>query len=135
VSFELRDHTADVAVAAEGGTLGETFAAVADGLAAAICDEAPEGGDRYPVGVHGEGREALLLDYLDDLIYQGDIESVLPVGNEAEVFFRGEWILRGSFRGMPLSRVDVRELKAVTYSELSLDRTDDGFEAYVLFDV
>lgn len=135
MSFELRDHTADVAVAAEGGTLGETFAAVADGLAAAICDEVPEDGDRYPVGVHGEGQEALLHDYLDDLVYQGDVETVLPVDNEAEVFFRGEWILRGGFRGVPLSRVDAREVRTVTCSETSLDRTDDGFEAYVTFDV
>ena len=134
MSFELRDHTADVAVAATGESLGETFAAVADGLAAAMCDELPDGGDRYSVGVHSEGQEALLFDYLDDLSHQRDVEAVLPVDNEAEVFFRGQWILRGSFRGVPLSRVDDREVTAVTYSEMSLDRTEDGFEASVVFD-
>jgi SHS2 domain-containing protein len=135
VSFELRDHTADVAVAAEGSTLGETFAAVADGLAAAMCDEIPAGGDRHPVGIHSEGKEALLFDYLDDLIYQRDTRNVLPVDNSCEVFFRGEWILRGEFRGVPLDRVNAREVKAVTYSEMRLERTADGFEAYVVFDV
>jgi SHS2 domain-containing protein len=135
VSFELRDHTADVAVAAEGATLGETFAAVADGLAAAMCDDVPEGGDRHPVGIHSEEKEALLFDYLDDLIYQRDTRNVLPVDNSCEVFFRGEWILRGNFRGVPLDRVSAREVKAVTYSEMGLERTAEGFEAYVVFDV
>jgi SHS2 domain-containing protein len=134
MSFELQDHTADVAVAATGESLGETFAAVADGLAAATCDEVPDGGDRYSVGVHSEGQEGLLPDYLDDLGHQRDVEAVLPVDNEAEVFFRGQWILRGSFRGVPLSRVDAREVTAVTHSEISLDRTADGFEAFVAFD-
>lgn len=49
--FALREHTADVAVEATGASLGEAFAAVADGLAAAMCDEwphdtEPNGGDR-----------------------------------------------------------------------------------------
>jgi SHS2 domain-containing protein len=136
VSFELRPHTADVAVAAEGGTLGETFAAVADGLAAAMCDEVPAGGERYAVGVTSESEEALLFDYLDDLIYQRDVEGVLPVGNTAEVFFRnGNWILRGDFRGVALDRVAAREVKAVTYSDMRVGRTDDGYEAYVVLDV
>jgi SHS2 domain-containing protein len=136
VSFELRAHTADVAVAAEGATLGEAFAAVADGLAAAMCDEAPAGGERYAVGVKSESEEALLFDYLDDLIYQRDIEGVLPVDNTAEVFFRnGNWILRGDFRGVALDRIAARDVKAVTYSDMRVERTDDGYEAYVVLDV
>ncbi|MFB6207448.1 MAG: archease [Haloglomus sp.] len=136
MSFELREHTADVAVAAEGETLGETFAAAADGLAAAMCDEIPDGGECYQIGVHSESEEALLFDYLDDLIYQRDVEHVLPVDNEAEVFFRdGQWILRGRFRGVPLDRVRAREVKAVTYSEMRVEQTDDGYEAYVVLDV
>jgi SHS2 domain-containing protein len=136
VSFELRDHTADVAVAAEGGTLGETFAAVADGLAAAMCDEWPDDGDRFPVGIRSESEESLLFDYLDDLIYQRDVENVLPVENTCEVFFRnGTWVLRGEFRGVPLDRVRAREVKAVTYSDMRIERTEDGYEAYVVLDV
>ncbi|PSQ40879.1 protein archease [Halobacteriales archaeon QS_9_68_42] len=36
--FSLRAHTADVAVEATGDTLGEAFAAAADGLTAAHCE-------------------------------------------------------------------------------------------------
>jgi len=53
VGFELRDHTADVAVAATGETLGDVFAAVADGLTAAMCEDVPDGGERFDLTVEG----------------------------------------------------------------------------------
>jgi len=134
--YELRDHTADVAVAAAGDDLGGAFAAAADGLAAAMCDDAPDGGERFDVTVAAESREALLFDYLDELIFQRDVRSVLPVENRATVGERdGEWYLSGSARGVPLSAVRAREVKAVTYSEMDLRETDEGWAAYVVFDV
>lgn len=134
--FELRDHTADVAVGATGGTLDETVAAVADGLAAAMCERVPAEGDRFALSVRAESREALLFDYLDELLYQRDVRNVLPVDNHATVIEEaGAWRLEGSARGVPLSTVAAREVKAVTYSEMELVETADGWRAYVVFDV
>jgi len=149
VSYALREHTADVAVEATGADLGETFAAVADGMAAAMCDEIPDVGDRFEFSVRAESREALLFDYLDDLIYQRDVREVLPVDNGASVAriagadeksvagsgADGEWHLRGSARGVPFDQVRARDLKAVTYSEMTVAETNDGWRAYVVFDV
>jgi SHS2 domain-containing protein len=136
-SYRLRDHTADVGVEATGDTLGAVFAALGDGLAAAQCDEIPaDVGDRFSVSVRAEGREALLFDYLDQLIYERDVRSVLPVDNDASVARDGEaWVVDGTARGVPLDRVEAREVKAVTYSEMRLEETDEGWEAYVVFDV
>ena len=144
--YDLREHTADVAVEARAATLGGAFAAAADGLAAAQCDRVPAAGDRFEVAVTAESREALLFDYLDELIYRRDVESVLPVDNEAVVTpSEGDHApvdgatdahrLDGSARGVPLSGVDAREVKAVTYSEMRVDRRDDGWEVYVVLDV
>jgi SHS2 domain-containing protein len=165
VTFRLRDHTADVAVEAEAETLSGVFAAVADGLAAAMCDDVPPDGDDEPVTftVEAESREALLFDYLDQLIYERDVRSVLPVDNEASVSSvdaagadgadgdaagadgdaagadgdaaETRWRVEGRARGVDLGRVDAREVKAVTYSEMRLAETEDGWEAYVVFDV
>jgi SHS2 domain-containing protein len=136
MSFELRDHTADVAVAATGDALGDLFAAVADGLAAAHHEDPPDVGDRFAVSVTAEARDSLLFDYCDELIYQRDVRSVLPVDNRASVEQRdGEWYLDGSARGVPLADLAAREVKAVTYSEMTVERTDDGWRAYVVFDV
>ena len=145
MSYRLRDHTADVAVEATGPSLAAVFAAVADGLAAAMCEDVPATGDRFDVEVRAESREALLFDYLDDLIYQRDVRAVLPVDHEVEVREEAEvreagedgegWVVTGSARGVPLDRLSAREVKAVTYSEMDLSETDDGWHAYVVFDV
>ncbi|MFD1562405.1 archease [Haloarchaeobius amylolyticus] len=144
MGFELRDHTADVAVSATGDSLEATFAAVADGLAAASCDEIPsDGGERFSLSVTAEGREALLFDYLDELIYLRDVRAALPVDHRVDSIDvvesadgTEEWSLEASARGVPLSAIDAREVKAVTYSEMSLEQTPDGgWEAYVVFDV
>ena len=146
MSYELRPHTADVAVAATGADLGSTFAAAADGLASAACERFPDAGDRFSITVRAEGREALLFDYLDQLIYERDVRGVLPVDNEARVTppgadadsgadAHGTWNLEGSYRGVPLAGLGARDLKAVTYSEMELTETDEGWHAYVVFDV
>ncbi|EMA66898.1 hypothetical protein C461_10326 [Halorubrum aidingense JCM 13560] len=162
VPYELRDHTADVAVEATAPTLSELFAAVADGLTAASCETVPETGERFAVSVDAESREALLFDYLDQLIYERDVRLVLPADNRCSVSGPDEprdgesrdddetpddgtsddgasddtaWTVEASARGVPLGDVVAREIKAVTYSEMILERRGDGWYAYVVFDV
>jgi len=158
MGYDLREHTADVAVEATGGSLGDVFGAVADGMAAAMCDDWPAaGGERHSLTVDAESREALLFDYLDELIYERDVRAVLPVDNTVRVTgppdpetadgpestaggdSRGrepaEWRVEGGYRGVGLDRVDARDLKAVTYSQMVLEETDAGYRAYVVFDV
>ena len=136
MSFTLRDHTADVAVEAGGDSLGAVFAATADGMAAAMCGDVPPDGDRFELSVTAESRESLLFDYLDELIYLRDVRGVLPVDNRATVTRSGEaWSIDASARGVPLELIAAREVKAVTYSEMTIEPTDDGWQAYVVFDV
>ncbi len=142
MTYELRDHTADVAVEATAPTLAATFAAVADGLTAASCDSLPEtGGDRFRAVVRAESRDALLFDYLDHLIYERDVREVLPADHDCRVSSPSDsgpgaaWTVEATARGVPLDRVDAREIKAVTYSEMTLEPREDGWYAYVVFDV
>ncbi|UWG48485.1 SHS2 domain protein implicated in nucleic acid metabolism [Halanaeroarchaeum sp. HSR-CO] len=134
--FELQDHTADIAVEATGDSMGDVFAAVAEGMTAAMADEIPATGDRFTLSVTAENREAVLFDYLDRLIYERDVREVLPVDHEADVSGEGEeWTVEASARGVPLADVIARDLKAVTYSEMDLSQRDGEWHAYVVFDV
>ena len=167
MGFRLRDHTADVAVEATAPDLSGVFASVADGLAAAACDDIPEPGPDaagFEVSIQTSRREALLFDYLDQLIYERDVRGVLPVRNSVRIDpptdehsadenyrsgSRGQnreraadgdtaesaWRLDATAQGIPLAAVDAREIKAVTYSEMQITRTDTGWGAYVVFDV
>ena len=140
MSFRLREHTADVGIEATGETLGAAFAAIADGLAAAQCDEIPETGDRFAFEEVAEGREALLFDLLDRLIYERDVRGVLPTDHEIEVESEGAgeeetWTARGTARGVPFAEVRAREIKAVTYSDMVVEEREEGWYVYVVFDV
>lgn len=134
--FELREHTADVAIEATGDTLDEAFVGVADGLAAAQCETIPSHGDRFTIEEQAENGEALLFDLLDRLIYERDIRSVLPVDHALTVIQGPEvWRVSGSARGVPLDDINAREVKAVTYSEMTLEETANGWHIYVVLDV
>ncbi len=157
MTFELREHTADVAIEATAPTLSALFEAVADGLAAASCESVPETGDRFAVTVSAESREALLFDFVDQLIYERDVRLVLPVDHrcgvscatdesdsddernvdESDEATAGEsvWTVEATARGVPLSDVAAREIKAVTYSEMTVERRGDEWYAYVVLDV
>jgi len=138
MSYALREHTADVAVEATAPTLAAVFEAVADGLTAASCEGVPEAGDRFELTVSAESREALLFDYLDQLIYERDVRLVLPADHRcaiAEPDANSEWVAEATARGVPLDAVAAREIKAVTYSEMTLERRDGEWYAYVVFDV
>ncbi len=151
MGFELRDHTADIAVEASGESITDVFASVADGLAAASCENIPSaGGERFSLSVTAENREALLFDYLDELIYLRDVRAELPVDHHVETIDGADtdadadestapstekWSLTATARGIPLAEIDAREVKAVTYSEMQLEVVDDHWKAYVVFDV
>lgn len=135
MSFELREHTADIAVEATGRTLEETFESVASGLSAAHCDSIPGDGETFSFAVSAESKEALLFDYLDELIYQRDVREVLPTDHRVSIDENDVSTLEASARGVPFEAIDAREIKAVTYSEMELERTSSGWRAYVVFDV
>ena len=133
--FELRRHIADVAVEATGDSLGETFAAAGAGFTAAHCEAVPAAGERFGFGVGADSREALLFDYLDELVYRRDADGVLPTDHEVAVHWNGTWVAEAYARGVPVDAVDAREIKAVTYSEMAVEETDDGWRCYVVLDV
>jgi len=141
VSYALREHTADVAIEATAPTLSTLFEAVADGLAAASCESVPDTGDRFAVAVNAESREALLFDFLDRLIYERDVRLVLPADHRCDVSSgtggddESPWTVEATTRGVPLSDVAAREVKAVTYSQMALERRGDEWYAYVVLDV
>ncbi|MFW5900366.1 MAG: archease [Halodesulfurarchaeum sp.] len=135
--YELKPHTADVAIEATAPTLSGVFGAVADGLAAAHVDSIPEPvGTELDLSVTAERKTALLFDYLDRLLYLRDVDGVLPVDNHATVRESGdEWTVEAVATGLPLTDLGAREVKAITYSEMDLSERDGEFHAYVVVDV
>lgn len=135
MGYRLRDHTADIGIEAEADTLGRAFAHLADGMAAAQSDDLPPTGERFTIEVTAENPHALLFDLLDQLIYERDVRNVLPTDHEVTVTSNTNWTANATARGIPLDTINAREIKAVTYSEMTIEETDTGWYVYVVLDV
>lgn len=136
MGYEIHEHTADVAVSATGETLEATFEAMAVGLTETHCETPPAPTASFSIHVTAESLEAILFDFLDELIYQRDVRYTLPVQYSISLTeLDGEWVLEGTIGGVPLADINAREIKAVTYSEMELLETESGWYAYVVFDV
>jgi SHS2 domain-containing protein len=138
--FEILEHTADVGLRAFGETLAELFANAALGMmAVAFEGEAaprqvrPEKSRK--LAASGEDREELLVHYLSEILYALDAEgwrfSEFRIqrieSNEIEAEGWGNCEARTEH-----SRVAV---KAVTYHQVSVTQTSEGWESVVYFDI
>ena len=83
----------------------------------------------------GDDREFLLFDWLKELLYRFDGEHLLFGRFEVRVTAAG---LTGTAWGEPLDparHVLLHEVKAITYHELKVEKTGDGWLAEVIVDI
>jgi SHS2 domain-containing protein len=135
--YEVLEHTADVGLRVYGHTLPELFANAGLGLMALAIEAAEfRGVERLSLSVTGSDVEQLLVNWLSEILYHMDAEGWLfsrfaiaqcsPTAVTAEGW--GE-------RRDPASRSRAVAVKAVTYHQLAVRQTPDGWEATVYFDI
>lgn len=132
--YRLLEHTADAMVEAYGETLGERFANAAYALFDQMTDVtkiSPTGEIRLEL--EADGREQLLVDFLQELLFLHDAENMVfgqfdvqVEDNRLVAVARGEL-----FDEDKHSKRSV--VKGVTYHRLEFD--DPGKSVTVLFDV
>jgi SHS2 domain-containing protein len=130
--FTLLEHTADIGVVATGQTLGEALAWVAKGMLSIIYDldtVAPR--DCLPVSVVSRDREALVVDWLNELLYQYEVAGFLT--RECQVSLEeGDTRLQARCWGETLDPARHRILtvvKAATYHQLEVTSAAGGPQA------
>lgn len=136
-THRLLEHTADMGIEASGETLEELFAEAAYGLLEIIAG-APElySREERSVTVEGGDTEELLVHWLNEILYLFEIKRFFPLDFEIEEV-RGNR-LRARVRGEPFDpqRHPVeREVKAVTYHQLRVEKTDGLWHARVYVDL
>ena len=75
--------------------------------------------------------ETLLVEFLSELLYFGEMEGL---GFDKYSLLIGEKSLQAALEGAPISSME-KEIKAVTYHKLEINRTQQGFETSIVFDV
>lgn len=135
--FETFEHTADIGLAARGRTLEEVFVNAAMGLVDLIVDPAGLRDDaRLDVSVSAPDREALLVAWLNELLYLLDTRGFLPRRCRIEQI--GETELTAELAGDRIDRdrhALRRVVKAATYHGLRLARADGQWNARVILDL
>jgi len=136
-AFDTFEHTADIGLIARGRTLEELFANAAGGLVALTVD--PEGlreETQVQVTVSAGDREALLVGWLNELLYLLDTRRFLP--HHSRITDLSDTTLAADLVGDTVdpSRHAVRRMiKAATYHGLSVRKTNGLWEARVILDL
>jgi riboflavin kinase/FMN adenylyltransferase len=131
--YEEIEHTADLAMRAYGRDLEELFANAAYGLfdlmAEPAADEPPR---RREVALEGSDYEALLVDWLNELIYLHEVEG--ETYHRFTIQDLSPTLLRATVEGGPTGR-KTKAIKAATFHDLRIRQTEEGYEATMVFDV
>ena len=132
--FEVVDHTADWSLRIYGRDLGQLLINAARGMASLLVADLT----LLPVDVERQleleafDAETLLVDWLGELAYLAEDEQL--VFHEFELHDVSDNHLSVVVRGGRAERL-VKHIKAVTYHNLVIARTDAGLTATVVFDV
>ncbi|OAI51168.1 hypothetical protein AYO44_17250 [Planctomycetaceae bacterium SCGC AG-212-F19] len=142
---ETFDHTADLGLRIRAPDLDTLFAEAAAALFSAVVDDltAVRPVEKVEIRLQGEDRVYLLFDWLNELLYRYETEHLVFSKFEVHVqnapspgvatpglvgFAWGEHL--DSTRHAP-----GHEVKAITYHELKVEQTPDGWLAEVIVDI
>jgi SHS2 domain-containing protein len=128
-TFALLGHTADVGIVATGATLGEALAWAAKGMFSIIAGlDSVSRQELLEVAVKATDPEALVVDWLNELLYRYEAEGFLPREFDVTVDDTGTG-LHAQCWGEPidLERHEILTLvKAATYPGWSCPTTGIG---------
>ena len=135
--FRILEHPADIGFEAFGSTREEVFANAARALFHLILDlDSVEPRTEVVVQVEGSDPASLLVNWLSELLYLNDAEGWLF--SEFEVERLDDRSLTARARGEKFDRTRHRaklQVKAITYHQLELERTAEGWYARVYVDI
>ncbi len=130
-------HTADIAYRIQGSSLAEIYQNAAEALVATMTDRRGlKPLEQRDITVEAPDREALLVEWLNHLLYLYDVDGFL--GRDFEILALDDERLTARVRGEtfdPERHVSKSAVKAATYHHLELGPRDHGWQATVIFDL
>ena len=135
--FEILEHTADIGFRATAATLPELFENAAEALVAIAMDvDSIEIRESYPLSAEGDSPEALLVNWLSDVLYHLDgkrramrrftVTEVTPNRVTGQALGEPHDPARHSARLI---------IKGVTYHQLKIEETEAGWSCEVYLDI
>ena len=128
------DHTAEAQLQVGAASLAELLAEAGRALGALLLrgHAAEPSGESKTIEVSSVDREALLVDWLNEIIFRAEVERWIAV--EFEVLEASESHLKASARGALVDDPPAL-VKAATFHGLAVEEREGGLQAEVIFDV
>jgi SHS2 domain-containing protein len=132
-AFEEVEHTADWALRVRGRDFPDLLRNASAGMLALAGIVAAKGpGTVEDLTLNAPDREGLLVGWLEEVLFR--VESRQLAVESADIDWAPSQGLRAHLTLQPVLRVE-RPIKAVTYHNLVVRETSQGWEATVVFDV
>ncbi len=135
--YRFFDHTADFGLEIFGGDAHSLFEEAAKALFDLITPWAsPEQGVRRKVDVTGDDWADLMVNWLRELLYLWNGESLLVRTIELNTLEESRLQATATCEAYDPDQHEIRnEIKAVTYHQISVGPFEDGWRARVVFDI
>jgi SHS2 domain-containing protein len=135
--YEIIDHTVDLGIVVKGGNIKELFVNAANAMTDLMvkADISGKGAKRRLI-VEGEDLADLMVRWLSEILYLFNGEHILVMA--IELGSMGSTRLQSKLNVLSLNKGRheiLREIKAVTYHQIAVEKTPDGWEARVIFDI
>ncbi|HOO55446.1 MAG TPA: archease [bacterium] len=133
--FKLVEHTADIGIEVEAESIEQLFSDSAAGMFAVISGSPPDGWpESHTIELSAPDTETLLVDWLNELLYMFEVKKFFTTKAELDISDGNR--LKATVSGTKFKGIfPGTEIKAVTYHMLSVDRTVDGYETRIYFDL
>ncbi len=135
--YEFFDHTADIGLHLSGNSLEALFANAAKGLAELLVEDSPiQATETRPIALKAPAVEDLLLGWLKELLFWFNTDRFLASACRFDILTTTT--LQGTVLGErfhPKRHTQGVEVKGVTYHQLTVEPTQTGWEARVIFDI
>jgi len=138
VSHEVLEHVGDAKIRGMGNDLEEAFTGVTKAFAEVCGVETRTGSHAHGAEIDSEGLEPLLYDFLDRLIFVQDTDRVAVTDLQSvEVHDLEEgWCLEAGVEVKELDpSMDLRDVKAPTYSEMEVGYEDGQWRLTAVLDL
>ncbi|MFW6188961.1 MAG: archease [Planctomycetota bacterium] len=135
--YEEIEHTADIGLRVWAEDLPGVFERAAEGFIGLLLDpETVEPERTVQISADGADAEELLVGWLEDILFAFDARRFAPAGAEVTSFSETEMTGRLAGQGFDPDRHETRNaIKAVTYHDLKIEKSDRGYEVRIFFDV
>jgi len=135
--YEQFPHTADIGVKVYGQTVKELFENAAFAMFDIIADlDGIDGEVVKDFELDAPSQEELLVAWLDELLYKFCTKEIIFFKFQVEELTENAMTAKAFGRNVGENRNRLKtEIKAVTYHDLAIKKTDAGYEVEIVFDV